>query len=110
MLQTGPFATGVILLLMLVSWFQVPHEFDHIFTGKTLRLDYFHSGTAEQEEFSVDQYRIEGDWPGSKTHLVDDTNLGKFLFQVIDVASNRVIYSRGFCSIYILLNLLIYNL
>ena len=31
---------------------------------------------------------------------VDDTNLGKYLFEVIDRASNRVVYSRGFASIF----------
>jgi len=85
---------------MVVSWSQVPLTFDHWFSGKTLRFDYYHSGTAGQEEISVDQFRLEGDWPGSKNNLVDDTNLGKFLFQVLDTSSNRVIYSRGFCSIH----------
>jgi hypothetical protein len=98
--QKGVIPSGVILFLMLVSWSQVPQGFNSAFSGKTLRFDYYHSGTAGREEISVDQFRLEGEWPGSRKHLVDDTNLGKFLFQLIDVASNRVIYSRGFCSIY----------
>ena len=98
--RMGVISSGVILFLMLVSWSQVPQGFESSFTEKTLRFDYYHSGTAGQEEISVDQYRLEGEWPGSREYLVDDTNLGKFLFQVIDVASNRVIYSRGFCSSY----------
>jgi len=98
--RVGVVSSGVILFLMLVSWSQVPQGFEKTFSEKTLRFDYYHSGTAGHEEISVDQFRVEGDWPGSRKHLVDDTNLGKFLFQVIDVASNRVIYSRGFCSIF----------
>jgi hypothetical protein len=98
--KKGTVSAGVILSLMLIPWSQVPQGFDNAFSGKTLRFDYFHSGTAGHEEISVDQFRTEGDWPGSRKHLVDATNLGKFLFQVIDVASNRVIYSRGFCSIF----------
>jgi hypothetical protein len=31
---------------------------------------------------------------------VDDTNLGKYLFEVIDRKTNRVVYSRGFASIF----------
>jgi len=96
----GVVSSGVILFLMLVSWAQVPQGFDNTFTGKTLRFDYYHSGTAGQEEVSVDQFRLEGEWPGSRKRLVDDTNLGKFLFQLIDASSNRVLYSRGFCSIF----------
>ena len=37
---------------------------------------------------------------GNPARPVDDTNLGKYLFEVIDRFSNRVLYSRGFASIY----------
>jgi hypothetical protein len=74
--------------------------FDALFTGGTLRFDYFHSGTAAEEHISLDTLRAENAWPGSRVHLVDDTNLGKYMFLVVDAATNRTLYSRGFCSIY----------
>jgi len=74
--------------------------FDQTFTGNTLRFDYFHSGIATEEHISLDQIRLEGQWPGSRTQLLDPTNMGKFLFEVIDLTTNRTIYSRGFASIY----------
>lgn len=92
---------GVILLLMGSFWlFGWEDEYDQRFTGKTLRFDYYHSGTSSQEIFSVDEVRLEGDWPGSRTRLLDTLNLGKYLFEVIDPATNQVIYSRGFASIF----------
>ena len=39
-------------------------------------------------------------WPGNPARPIDDTNLGKYLFEVIDRASNRVVYSRGFASVF----------
>src|SRR5690606_40882336 len=39
-------------------------------------------------------------WPGNPARPIDDTNLGKYLFEVIDRATNRVLYSRGFASIF----------
>ena len=75
-------------------------EFDARFTGGTLRFDYFHSGTASDEHISLDTLRAENDWPGSRVHLLDDTNLGKYMFTVVDPATNQIIYSRGFCSIF----------
>ena len=42
----------------------------------------------------------DGPWGGSRTRLVDDLNLGKYRFEVIDRRTNRVLYSRGFASIY----------
>jgi hypothetical protein len=67
----------------------------------TMRLDYYHSGNASQELFSVDRIVIEPlPWPGSPAQAIDETNLGKYLFEVVDRSTNRVVFSRGFASIY----------
>ena len=65
-----------------------------------MRVDYFHSGGMGQEIVALDRVVSDGPWPGSRTRLVDDLNLGKYLFEVIDRDTNRPIYSRGFASIY----------
>jgi IgA peptidase M64/peptidase M64-like protein len=67
---------------------------------RTLRLDYFHTGGAAEERFALDGLALEGPWPGPPDRLLDDTNLGKYFFEVIDRDTNRVLYSRGFASIY----------
>ncbi|MDC0712392.1 IgA Peptidase M64 [Stigmatella sp. ncwal1] len=68
---------------------------------RTFRVDYFHTGTASEERFSLDRLVIEPlDWPGNPARPVDETNLGKYLFEVRDSATNRLLYSRGFASIY----------
>ena len=70
-------------------------------TTRTLRLDFYHTGTATTEVFSVDRLVIEPTpWPGNPQRPLDETNFGKYLFEVIDRASNRVLYSRGFASIF----------
>ncbi|MBI5086391.1 MAG: IgA Peptidase M64, partial [Acidobacteria bacterium] len=66
----------------------------------TLRLDYFHTGTATEEVFSLDGLAQEGPWPGSLAQTVDRLNLGKYEFEVRDAKSGRLVYSRGFCSVY----------
>ena len=88
------------LILALAVQTTPASDFDARFTGRTMRFDYFHSGTAKEEHVSLDGLRLEGEWPGSRTRLLDDTNLGKYLFEVVDMATNRTIYSRGFSSIY----------
>ena len=67
---------------------------------RTLRLDYVHSGSATEEAFALDGLVLEGAWPGPLDGWVDETNLGKYLFEVRDRATNRLVYSRGFASIY----------
>jgi hypothetical protein len=74
--------------------------FDDDFTGQTLRVDYHHSGTATEEHFSLDRTRIEGPWPGSRTQMLDGGGLGKYRVEVTDIKTQRVLYSRGFASIY----------
>ncbi len=91
----------MVLTLVLAAALQAPAPaFDDLFTGRTLRLDTYHSGTAEAEHVSLDRVRLEGEWPGSRVHLLDGTNLGQYLFVLIDAASNREVYSRGYASIF----------
>ena len=75
-----------------------------------MRVDYFHTGGPAEaardtagapiaERLSLDRVVNDGAWPGSRTQLVDPTNLGKYFFEV-QTASGTVIYSRGFASVY----------
>ena len=70
-------------------------------TPPTMRLDYYHTGSATQELFSVDRVVIEPlPWPGNPAKPLDTTNRGTYFFEVRDLGSQRVLYSRGFSSIY----------
>jgi IgA Peptidase M64/Peptidase M64 N-terminus len=84
---------SLALLVMLVT---VSHA-----APETMRLDYYHTGNAAQELFSVDRVVIEPlPWSGDPAKAIDDTNLGKYFFEVRDQKSKQLIYSRGFASIY----------
>ena len=50
------------LVAVLAS--SVAVQFDGLFTGKTLRFDYYHSGNSTEEHISLEEVRLEGDWPG----------------------------------------------
>jgi hypothetical protein len=68
---------------------------------RTMRVDYFHTGDIAHETFSLDGVVLEPlPWPGNPSKTVDDTNLGKYLFEVRDRATNNLLYSRGFASIF----------
>jgi len=80
------------LLLLAASAFAAP---------QTMRLDYYHSGDAKQELFSIDRVVVEPlPWPGDLSKAIDSTNLGKYFFEVRDQKSGRALYSRGFASVY----------
>lgn len=66
-----------------------------------MRLDYYHTGDAKLEFFSVDRVVIEPlPWPGNLSQSIDKSNLGKYFFEVRDQKTKQVLYSRGFASIY----------
>jgi hypothetical protein len=68
---------------------------------RTFRVDYFHTGNATEERFSLDRLVLEPlPFPGNPARPIDETNLGKYFFEVRDLGTNRVIYARGFSSIY----------
>lgn len=68
---------------------------------RTLRVDYGHTGDATAEHFGVDRVVLEPlPWPGDPAKAVDTSNLGKYCFEVVDKATGKLLYSRGFASIY----------
>jgi hypothetical protein len=67
----------------------------------TMRVDYYHTGNATQEHFSLDRVVIEPlPWPGNPAKPIDTTLSGKYFFTVTELRSGRPIYSRGFSSIF----------
>ncbi len=70
-------------------------------TPGTLRVDYFHSGNAMTEMYSLDKVVIEPlPWPGHPDGHIDTTNRGSYRFEVLDPVTLDVQYSRGFGSIF----------
>jgi hypothetical protein len=90
------------LLALLLLWpiAQGSSPFDASFTAETMRVDYFHTGGPKSgETLALDGVRHDGPWAGSRTVLIDESNLGPYMFDVRD-KTDRVLYSRGFASIY----------
>jgi hypothetical protein len=70
------------------------------FTGQTMRLDYYHTGTSSEEHFSKDQVVSDGPWSGNWSSLIDDLRLGPYFVEVTDAETSTLLYSRGFASIF----------
>jgi hypothetical protein len=90
-----------LLLLCLASLPLCAAQFDELFLDRTMRVDYFHTSTPKGDEvIALAGVVNDGPWPGSRSYLVDTSNLGKYSFEVIDRETNQVIFSRGFASVY----------
>jgi len=70
------------------------------FRFATMRLDLYHSGNAKEDHFSYDAAFNDGIWSGSLTQLIDPLQRGPYMLEVTDAASGRLLYSRGFASVF----------
>lgn len=91
-----------LALLVASACASVPRAepFDADFTGRALRIDFVHCGTASEEHVAAPTLRLEGEWPGSRSQLVDTTNSGKYRVEMRDAETSAVLYSRGYASIF----------
>lgn len=91
--------TCTLLLLALVTTSGA--QFNKYFKNQTLRYDYFHSGSFEVEYIMPDEMIMEGKWAGPKKNLIDPLDYGAYKIMVYDSVSNKLIYTRGFSSLFI---------
>ena len=88
-------------LVLTMFWISTSFAaFEDYFENKTLRIDYYHTGDANSEIFSLDQVYEQGEWPGTRQHLVNDLNLGLYEAQVYDLETGTLIFNYGFNSIF----------
>jgi hypothetical protein len=68
---------------------------------RTLRVDYYHTGNSHEEWFGLDRVVLEPlEWPGNLNKSVDESQLGNYLFEVRERVSGKLLYSRGFNSVF----------
>ncbi len=86
--------------LLLISATPASSPYDAAFTARTMRVDLWHTGGPAGEVIAFEKAVDDGVWPGSRTSLLDDLNLGTYRFEVRDTGSGRVLFSRGYASVF----------
>lgn len=101
LIRVGSLLTPAAALLGPVGALLGPVNTASADAARTMRVDFYHTGSATQELFSLDRVVVEPlAWPGNPARAIDESNLGTYFFEVTDLAEQRVLYSRGFDSIY----------
>jgi hypothetical protein len=88
------------LILPALASAQAPPAFDAYFVDKVLRIDLYQSGDAKDESVTIHQITEEGPWPESTTGLIPPFDYGRYVYRLYDAASNRLIFSRGFDTMF----------
>ena len=92
----------LLFILFFIFYISVSAQvnFDEYFSGRTLRMDFYHTGNKDSETISFEKLVEEGPWSGSKKNLIDDLNFGNYFVKVYDDSTDKMIYSRGFSTLY----------
>lgn len=88
------------VLVILPQFLLARGDFSEHFINKTLRIDYLLGGTDQTAEVVIKQLKKEPHYGGSHVNLVEANTKGTYRYQLVDVASDEVIFSKGFCPIF----------
>lgn len=92
--------TYLLLAFFLVLNLDAQVDFNNYFIEKSLRIDYYLSGNDSVTVVSLAQLKEELHWAGNQKHLIDPFNYGKYKIMVYDTKSDKLIYSKGFCTLF----------
>jgi hypothetical protein len=89
-----------LALLALAVFTSAQAQFDEYFLDQTLRIDLYQTGDAKEETITVHQVSQEGAWPESRTGLIPPFECGRYVYKLYDLASNQLIFCRGFDTMF----------
>ncbi len=89
-----------VILFCLSLTLSAQDSFDKYFKDKVLRFDFMLAGNSHTTTVYPVGMKEEPFWAGSKTILVNPFNSGNFKYELFDVNSNTLIYSRAFCTLF----------
>lgn len=88
----------VLLFIFGAAFSQV--AYNDYFNDKVLRFDFMFAGTATSTTVYPVSFRQEASWAGPKGGLIDPFGYGNFRYELFDAASGKLIFSRGFSSLF----------
>lgn len=90
---------SVLVFLFPIVLDAQENAFNSNFSDNTLNILCYHSGRKAMEYYSIEETYITKGYSGTKTKLLDNTNLGAHRIEVYSL-SNSLIYSRNYCSLF----------
>ncbi len=93
----------ILLAFILTLWTLTTSGqtyFEKYFTDKVLRFDFMLAGNSQKTLVYPVAMKEEQFYGGSHENLIDPFDYGNFKYEVFDAAENRLLYSRGFCTLF----------
>ncbi|MDD5360978.1 MAG: M64 family metallopeptidase [Ignavibacteria bacterium] len=90
----------ILSFILIAAAVSAQVKFDDYFTGKTMRFDYNRAGNDRGNSIFFEQLKQEPYWSGNKSSLIDPFDYGHYKYEVYDSASGKLIYSRGYNTLF----------
>ncbi len=97
---TMKFIKTLFFLQALILTLSAQSGFNTYFQEGKLRFDYAISGNSTKIKIHSPDFFYENNWGGSKINTIDTFQYGEMLLEVFDSVSNKLIYSRGYSSLF----------
>lgn len=89
-----------LLLASLITGVNAQVIYSDYFGKDVMRIDFSLAGNDKSETVFLQQIKKEPEWGGPKINLLDTFNFGAFRYLIYDSLENKLIFSRGFCTLF----------
>jgi len=89
-----------LILLVIPNLIFAQAGYNDHFKNPALRFDFLLAGNNEKTEVFPIQFKQEPFWAGNKSNLIDPFNYGTYRFRIFDLESGKLIFSKGFCTLF----------
>lgn len=89
---------ALLLVYTTLGFAQI--DYNDWFMPKALRIDYYLAGNFEKQSIYLDGLSEEPYWSGSSSSLIDPFNYGSYKIEVSDKETGKLIFSKGFCTLF----------
>lgn len=88
------------IFLLVPTLLSAQNNYNTYFKNHSLRFDFLLGGNNEEVVVYPAETKQEPYWGGNKSNPVDPFNYGSYRFQVFDLKSDSLIFSKGFSTLF----------
>ena len=90
----------LVFILILPVFTNAQINFQKYFHNHSFRFDFLLGGNNKEVTVYPQQMKQEPFWAGTKTRLIDPFNYGSYRYRIFDAASDSLIFSKGFSTLF----------
>ena len=90
----------ILAILCILPLVPAQAQFERYFKPQTLCIRYLHSGDFNRQSYRLKDFVLQGQWAGSRQHLIDPFSYGRQKVEVCDAATDSLLYSCSFNSLF----------